>query len=497
MGLKFKCPNCNENIYLKYLTVGDIAECRNCRQRNVVPETAASIPNDEIDPYQQAPETRTIAAEIPPTQSTHPVSDDKSSEMTQTPKLEVKWSEVVVAGKKYRLASRRRRWLAVLVNDLLSPFYAGVFVSRALLESILRRQIPNIVAGSIGVAFIFIAATLDQTGIINLSFAKGVSSFFATMCLLALFFGGGIGIVILFVLTITNFFPSFFIALCLFGWFFGGDGALKGQGWSKRTFKIRVIHSRTGEPCTFWQSFLRRLLIYLPLIGMIDVFFALDKKKQRLGDKLAKTIVVNQEKDEIVGRDRPASKTITIFLLLLVLTYGSSLIQGQINPTSFFPTQNESLPKFVKSTDGRYQVTVPDNWIELPELHDEASIMVGSRWNELYLIVHVEKKDDLDDINLEDYSQLTRGFIISTLESEEPSQLLEVSGPIELSILGNKAIQYEIRGTLEGLGIVYLHSSAENSQNFFQIIGYTSISNFSNENKVILQEAIQSLQSIP
>ena len=149
MGLKFKCPNCNENIYLKYLTVGDIAECRNCRQRNVVPETAASIPNDEIDPYQQAPETRTIAAEIPPTQSTHPVSDDKSSEMTQTPKLEVKWSEVVVAGKKYRLASRRRRWLAVLVNDLLSPFYAGVFVSRALLESILRRQIPNIVAGSI------------------------------------------------------------------------------------------------------------------------------------------------------------------------------------------------------------------------------------------------------------------------------------------------------------------------------------------------------------
>lgn len=230
---------------------------------------------------------------------------------------------------------------------------------------------------------------------------------------------------------------------------------------------------------------------------MIDVFFALDKKKQRLGDKLAKTIVVNQEKDEIVGRDRPASKTITIFLLLLVLTYGSSLIQGQINPTSFFPTQNESLPKFVKSTDGRYQVTVPDNWIELPELHDEASIMVGSRWNELYLIVHVEKKDDLDDINLEDYSQLTRGFIISTLESEEPSQLLEVSGPIELSILGNKAIQYEIRGTLEGLGIVYLHSSAENSQNFFQIIGYTSISNFSNENKVILQEAIQSLQSIP
>lgn len=494
MGLKFKCTNCNEDIYLKYLTVGDIAECKNCKQRNVISEQAVSVPNDEIDQNQQTAETEPIAARIPPTQSTHSVSDDEASEMIQTPKLEVKWSEAVVAGKRYRLASRRRRWLAVLVNDLLSPFYAGVFVSRALLESILRRQIPNIVAGLVGVAFIFIAATLDQRGIIDLSFAKGVSSFFLVIYIFAWFFGGGIGIVILFIVTVTNFFPSFFIALCLFGWFFGGDGTLKGQGWSKRTFKIKVIDSRTGEPCTFWQSFLRRLLIYLPLIGMIDVFFALDEKKQRLGDKLAKTIVVNQGKNEIVEPDRPASKTITIFSLLLVLTYGSSLIQGSIAPTSFFPSQNESLPKFVESTEGQYGVTVPSNWVELPELHDEASIMVGSKWNGLYLIVLIEEKNGVDDINLEGYSRLNIANTMSLLESDETSQLSE---PIELLILGNKAIQYEIRGTLEGLDLVYLHTNAEDSQNFFQIVGYTTIANFSNENKVILQEAIQSLQSIP
>lgn len=502
MGLKFKCTNCNEDIYLKYLTVGDIAECKNCRQRNVVPETAVSVPNDEIDRNQQVPETRTIAARIPPIQSTHSVSDDEASAVPRSSKVEVIGSKIVVAGKEYELASRRSRWLAVLVNDLLSPFYAGVFVSRALLESVLRKQISNIVAGFIGVAFIFIVATLDQRGIIDLSFAKGVSSFFFAICIFVWLFGGGVGTVILLLVTFTNFFPSFFIALCLFGWFFGGDGTLKGQGWSKRTFKIKVIHSYTGEPCTFWQSFFRRLLIYLPLIGMIDSLLALGEKKQRLGDKLAKTIVVKQEKDEIVVRDRPASRTVTIFLLLLVLTYGSSLIQGSMNPTSFFPIQNESLekvttPKFIKSTDERYQVTVPYNWVELPELHDKASITVGSTWNELYLIVLVQKKDDLGDMNLEDYSRLTRGSIISILESDETSQLLEVSGPIELLIFGNRAIQYEIRGILEGLDIVYLHSSAEDSQNFFQIIGYTSISNFSNENKVILQEAIQSLQHIP
>lgn len=484
MGLKFKCPNCNEDIYLKYLTVGDIAECKNCRQRNVVPETAVSGPNDEVDQNQQASETRTTAARIPPTQSTPRVSDDEASAVPQSSKVEVIGSKIIVAGKAYELASRRSRWLAMLVNDLLSPFYAGVFVSRALLESVLRKQISNIVAGFIGVAFIFIVATLDQHRIIDFSFAKGVSPFFLTMCILAWFFAGGIGTVILLLVTFTNFFPSFFIALCLFGWFFGADGTLKGQGWSKRTFKIKVIHSGTGEPCTFWQSVLRRLLIYLPLIGMIDVLLALGREKRRLGDQLAKTVVVKQEKDEIVAQDRPASRTIIIFSLLLVLTYGSSLIQGSMNPTLL---EKVTSPKFIKSIDGQYGVTVPYNWVELSDLHDKASIRVGSEWDDLYLIVLVQKKYGLSDINLEDYSRLTRGSIISVLESDETSQLSE---PIELLILGNRAIQYEIRGTVDGLDVVYLHSTAEDSQNFFQIIGYTGISNFSNKNKVVLQDAI-------
>ena len=496
MGLKFRCPNCNEDIYLKYLTVGDIAECKNCGQRNVVPETAASVSNDEIDRNQQVPETKTTATRIPPTQSTHSVSDDEARVMPQSSKVESLRSKVFVAGEEYELASRRSRWLAMLANDVLSPFYAGVFVSRALLESILRKQISNIMAGLIGIAFICLAAILDHTGIIDLSFAKGISEFFFLMCLLVWFLGGGIGIVILLLVTYTNFFPSFFIALCLFGWFFGGDGILKGQGWSKRTFKIKVIHSRTGEPCTFWQSFFRKLLIYLPLIGMIDVLMALGRKKQRLGDKLVETVVVKQKKDEVVRPDRPASRTIIIFSLFLVLTYGSSLIQSSIDPTSRFPSQNESLqedttPKLVKSTDGRYQVTVPHNWMKLSDLNEKASIAVGSTRNELYLIVLVQKKDGLDNINLESYSQSTRRFITSPLESDK------TSGPTELLILGNRAIQYEIRGISEGLGIVYLHSTAEDSQNFFQIIGYTAISNFSNENKIIFQEVIQSLQNIP
>ena len=46
-NLKFRCTNCSEYIYLKYLSEGDTAECRNCKQLNVVPRDAEVISSEE------------------------------------------------------------------------------------------------------------------------------------------------------------------------------------------------------------------------------------------------------------------------------------------------------------------------------------------------------------------------------------------------------------------------------------------------------------------
>jgi uncharacterized RDD family membrane protein YckC len=68
------------------------------------------------------------------------------------------------------------------------------------------------------------------------------------------------------------------------------DGFSGGQSYGKRIMKIAVIDASSGQPCTFPKSLLRNLLLFL--LGIIDWVFIFGKKRQRLGDMLANTMVV-------------------------------------------------------------------------------------------------------------------------------------------------------------------------------------------------------------
>ena len=67
------------------------------------------------------------------------------------------------------------------------------------------------------------------------------------------------------------------------------DGFGDGQGPGKKLLSLQVLRLKNGKPCSFKDSFVRRLAgIFQPL----DFFWALGEKKQRMGDKLAETVVV-------------------------------------------------------------------------------------------------------------------------------------------------------------------------------------------------------------
>ena len=68
------------------------------------------------------------------------------------------------------------------------------------------------------------------------------------------------------------------------------DGLRNGQSYGKRIAKTKVIDSRNGSPCTFGQSFIRNFLFWI--LGLIDCVFIFGEKRQQLGDKAAKTLVV-------------------------------------------------------------------------------------------------------------------------------------------------------------------------------------------------------------
>ena len=80
-------------------------------------------------------------------------------------------------------------------------------------------------------------------------------------------------------------------ALCTAGLFFM-DGFKNGQGVGKKLLSLQVLRLKDGKPCTLKDSFIRRLTsVFQPL----DAFWTFGKRRQRMGDKLAETVVVKLE----------------------------------------------------------------------------------------------------------------------------------------------------------------------------------------------------------
>ena len=76
------------------------------------------------------------------------------------------------------------------------------------------------------------------------------------------------------------------------------DGLAGGQSWGKRALDLMVVHLPTDEPCTMWQSTVRKLiwdgLCVIPIVGPLvePVTAVWHPEGRRLGDRVANTQVV-------------------------------------------------------------------------------------------------------------------------------------------------------------------------------------------------------------
>jgi uncharacterized RDD family membrane protein YckC len=108
------------------------------------------------------------------------------------------------------------------------------------------------------------------------------------------------GLIAVFLFFVTHYFLSFTeieasvaggIKLLIPIFYFVFSDALPGgQSLGKIPFGLRVISKTTGKPCKLWQSFMRNA--FSPILGILDAVLILGKKRQRLGDLFANTIVV-------------------------------------------------------------------------------------------------------------------------------------------------------------------------------------------------------------
>ena len=100
--------------------------------------------------------------------------------------------------------------------------------------------------------------------------------------------------------------------------------------------------------------------------------------------------------------------------------------------------------KEIASDDGKIRVTVPGTWTKLPELNKQASLQVGNKSKEVYLIVITDTKTDLENFTLEKHHQQTRDRMLQKMKNASATQ------PVSLTIDGHPALQDELTRNRKG-----------------------------------------------
>src|SRR6266566_2830596 len=154
--------------------------------------------------------------------------------------------------------------------------------------------------------------------------------------------------------------------------------------------------------------------------------------------------------------------------------------------------------KEIASDNGKLKVTVPGTWTKLPELNKfatanlssggQATLQVGDKSKEMYLIVITDAKADVPDFTLEKHHDLTRDRMWQKMKNASATE------PIPLTIDGHPALQDELTGTENGTNVVFLHTTVDDGDHFQQILAWTLKSRGQKQNQ-LLREITRTFRS--
>jgi len=128
--------------------------------------------------------------------------------------------------------------------------------------------------------------------------------------------------------------------------------------------------------------------------------------------------------------------------------------------------------KVLLSSDERFEIAVPGGWKSETNLHEDAQVQASHQFSNQFLLVIGEDKGDFDDLNLDEYCDITIEGMKERLKKPN------VGDPIPLVIDKKMAIQREVAGVIDHLKVIYLHTCIESPKYFYQIISWTTATKF-------------------
>jgi hypothetical protein len=153
--------------------------------------------------------------------------------------------------------------------------------------------------------------------------------------------------------------------------------------------------------------------------------------------------------------------------------------------------QSPDKPTILTSPDGKFQLSVPDGWTKTTDLHDKADIQAANKSKAMFVIVLIENQEDLaKDMTLDEFTDISRKSLMSKYRSPEATALESVS------INGNDAKQYELKGTKDAAAVDLIVTTVKTPANYTQILAWTLPSKMS-DNKETLKKVTESFREVP
>ena len=190
---------------------------------------------------------------------------------------------------------------------------------------------------------------------------------------------------------------------------------------------------------------------------------------------------------------RSANRLVKGLLVSWLLVTGlSSCGFGGDRPTEIETAASQSVidvPSDLENRETGVRITVPAGWIAVDgRRRGSADIYAAEPNQALYVLVMSESADTLNQFSLSDNAEQYHSLIQEELDSFEELERTAVS-----SIDNKPALQYELRGTVDGEPIVYLHTTIQGIDNYYQVVGWTTESSY-RENEDVLRNVVGSFR---
>ena len=190
---------------------------------------------------------------------------------------------------------------------------------------------------------------------------------------------------------------------------------------------------------------------------------------------------IRKSNGALEGKGLATAGLILGYIGIVIGLMGVPLIIGMIKSDRERIRHLATEQREVASADGKMKITVPALWANMPKLNNVASLQVGDKSNEMYLIVITDSKADLDNFTLEQHHQRTRQRMLQKMKNSSATE------PVSLTINGAPALQDEISGTQNGANVIFLHTTVDDGTHYQQILAWTLKSRWSNHRDQLRQ----------